>query len=637
MTILEGDIKLLASRVMEDVPEGGGGPSGTVIPYGKTNGMFRDIPETGRAGGEVSIREVVAAVQNTDVEPLTGVNIILSQLPTDPNVSVTLAKCDTFARRTDIAQAIANYLIQGTTWSGVLLEDHVVGMRSIQILHRPGTPAPTIGRTLVLVYQAGTVNERLQYIRVTRTDTEARVFTVGSGGSFLDFEAAVTKVELSDALRFAFPGSPPSREFATAADKTVIRDTTVADASAYYGASAIAMAAALGDNVLRVASIFTQLVPSSRTETIALDQRPAAQRSITLAQAPRKVQVATAPHTDRIKIQQENRTYSYVRILKPFPAAGSIAISFRAVGNWYTVVDDGQGHLEGGGATGTINYANGSLALTLPALPDVGSSVIFAWGERSAFTDRSGQADFRAPEVVFKLAQVPVVPGSVVITWQSGGVTKTATANAQGVISGHATGEVNHASGDVYMHPAAMIDAGGQYSVAYDRSPQVTKEVLPTVDAAGFATIVLDSVPAPRSVKLRWITVRNISSSSGGSSAGTSASKRTDTTTTVTWPNGTPPVRVPVSTTRIQLGLVDSGVDRYVPYMAPGGTRSATGAQVYIALKATLDAGGYHYDAPDVSAVTWNEVDISKGEKEIGTLTYRLWGRHTESAGSISA
>ena len=27
MTILEGDIKLLASRVMDDVPEGGGGPN----------------------------------------------------------------------------------------------------------------------------------------------------------------------------------------------------------------------------------------------------------------------------------------------------------------------------------------------------------------------------------------------------------------------------------------------------------------------------------------------------------------------------------------------------------------------------------------------------------------------------------
>ena len=49
MTILEGDIKLLASRVMDDVPEGGGGPTGTVIPYGGSNHIFRDITEADRA------------------------------------------------------------------------------------------------------------------------------------------------------------------------------------------------------------------------------------------------------------------------------------------------------------------------------------------------------------------------------------------------------------------------------------------------------------------------------------------------------------------------------------------------------------------------------------------------------------
>mgnify|MGYP001264966164 CR=1 FL=1 len=48
MTILEGDIKLLASRVMDDVPEGGGGPTGTVIPYGGSNAVFGDVTEAAR-------------------------------------------------------------------------------------------------------------------------------------------------------------------------------------------------------------------------------------------------------------------------------------------------------------------------------------------------------------------------------------------------------------------------------------------------------------------------------------------------------------------------------------------------------------------------------------------------------------
>lgn len=627
MTIQEGDIKLLTSRVMDDVPEGGGGPTGTEVPYGASNSVFQDITEADRAGGNVSIRQLHAAVMTATTEPLMGASVILSQPPSDPNVSITLAKCSLFARRTAIAASIANYLIQGTTWAGTLLEDHVEGMRSMQILHRPGTPAPTIGRTLVLVYQPGTANERIQYVRVSKADTETRSFTYQAGGGYVDFDASVTKVELSDALRYAFPGSPPSREFATATGKTVIRDTTVADASAYYGAAPITSAVALGDSTLRVSSIYTQLVPSARTESIALDQRPAAQRSITLATAPRQVQVATAAHTDRIRISQENRTFSYVRILKPFPAAGTLVVSFRVLGSWYTAMDDGQGRIEGGGASGTVNYANGSLALSLPALPDVGSSVVFSWGERSAFTDRSGQAGFRAPEITAKLAKAPVVPGSITVTWTSGGAMKTATANAKGEFSGDATGEANHATGDIFLRPAAMIDAGGQFSVTYDHSNMVTKEVTPTVDAGGFATIALDSSPAPRSVTVRWITVRNVSNSSGANASGTSANKGTNTTTTVTWPNGKPPERIPVSTTRIQAGLVGSAF-AMVPYMAPGGVRTATGERMYIALNWQLDDRGYYYAAPDEAGVEWSELDVAAGVKTIGGVTYKQWGKH---------
>ena len=94
MTILEGDIKLLASRIMDDVPEGGGGPTGNVIPYGGSNHIFRDITEADRAGGNVSVMQVHAAVMTANAEPYMGANFILSMPPTDANVSVTLAKCN---------------------------------------------------------------------------------------------------------------------------------------------------------------------------------------------------------------------------------------------------------------------------------------------------------------------------------------------------------------------------------------------------------------------------------------------------------------------------------------------------------------------------------------------------------------
>ena len=151
MTVKDGDIRLLASKVMDDVPEGGGGPTGNSIVWGASNAIFPDITEVDRAGGDVSIRQLFAAVQTPDVEPLMDANIILSAMPDDPNVNVTLASCGVFAKRTEIAAAIAAYLIPGTEWGGFLLENHVQGQAAIHIFHRPGTPAPTIGRTLVPV------------------------------------------------------------------------------------------------------------------------------------------------------------------------------------------------------------------------------------------------------------------------------------------------------------------------------------------------------------------------------------------------------------------------------------------------------------------------------------------------------
>ncbi len=518
MTIQEGDIKLLTSRVMDDVPEGGGGPTGTEVPYGTSNAVFADITEADRAGGNVSIRQLHAAVMTATTDPLMGSSIILSQPPSDPNVAVTLAKCGLFARRSAIAQSIANYLIQGTTWSGVLLEDHVIGMRSIQILHRPGTPAPDIGRTLVLAYQQGTSTERIQYVRVTRTETEQRTFTYSLNGQFVDFQGAVTKVDLSDALRYEFPGSPPSRDYSTAAGKTIIRDTTVADAATYYGASPVASAVALGDSTLRVASIYTQLVPSSRTETTALDQRPAAERTVVLATAPRRVEVPVAAHTRRIKIGQSNRGFSFVALLKPLPEPGTVIVSYRALGNWYTLADDGEGLLTGAGS-GRVIYTTGSMDMTLQALPDDASSIVIQWAERVAFTNRATQgASINAPLTALRLANPGATPTTVTVRWASGGILRAVTDDGAGRFSGEATGTIDYPSSSLLLSTPYMIDAGGEWQVEYSFGAQVEQLFSsPGVDATGSATLVLQSQPVAGSIEVSWTTSQEVTQTGGGS------------------------------------------------------------------------------------------------------------------------
>ena len=589
MTIQSGDIKILAAKVMDDVPEGGGGPSGTVIPDNNSNAVFTDVSEVDRAGGAASIRQVHTHVQTADVDRFLGAHIIVSRIPNDENVAVTLAECNPFDRRTDIATAIENYLIQGPEWGGYLFENHVQGQRSIQLFQRPGTPTPPIGRTLVLIKDEGLGTEYKQYVRVTSVETEDRTFTYSTGGGYVDYTGTVVTCDISDALREAFPGSPADRAFARNALKTVVRDTTVADAATYYGAVPLSAAASLGDISAKVVGIYSQLVPSARTETAAIDQKPAAQRLLTLATTPRLIEVPIVPHSLRIRVGQENRGFSWVQMLKPLPAPGTVVISFMALGNWYTVSDDGVGGLTGNG-TGTINYNTGSIAVTFPSMPDAGSSVLFQWGENTAFTNRSGVAGYRMPEFSWEVAQAPIKPGTITLTWQSGGATRTATDNGTGDLAGDGTGSVNYATGQISLRPAYMIDAGGEFQTQYTYTPQVTERfegVSP--DAGGFATLTLGEVPAPRSVSIKWTTVRNCTTSAGSTEAVTNS-----TTTSGVGPDG-------------KVVYTGGSSGAHISFYSPTSASTSgfpPGATVNIKFEST-GAGAYTWDILDVNTTPW--------------------------------
>ena len=56
MPIQSGDVKLLKSAVMADVPEGGGAPTGITIADGVSAAIVPDFSELVRAGGLVYLR-----------------------------------------------------------------------------------------------------------------------------------------------------------------------------------------------------------------------------------------------------------------------------------------------------------------------------------------------------------------------------------------------------------------------------------------------------------------------------------------------------------------------------------------------------------------------------------------------------
>lgn len=265
MSIKQGDIQLRASRVMDDVPEGGGGPSNVVIESGQENAIMPDISQMDRAIGRDNMRQLCVTVDTEDRDTYQGSNVIVAKPPEDPNVSITLFETGgVYDTRAQAQARLEAYLNKGAEWAGYLYENHIKGQKVIQIFQRPGTELPAVGKTLVLVGNEGLSNEYEQYVRVIRATSIERTFTYDADK---DFKALVVTLELSDALRYDFVGSSAGRTFTRLTNAARVRDTLVADAGNYVGVSALQKAAALGDFTIIAKTIMTQIVPSAQSET----------------------------------------------------------------------------------------------------------------------------------------------------------------------------------------------------------------------------------------------------------------------------------------------------------------------------------------------------------------------------------
>lgn len=550
MPIQSGDVKLLKSAVMADVPEGGGAPTGNVIADGVSNAIFPDISELDRAGGRVNLRKTFVGVQTDDTDTYLGGNVIVAAPPLDERVSVTLFSASSaFDTRTQAAQRIESYLNQGPEWAGYLYENHIAGQRVVQLFQRPSAEVPNIGQTLVLIQNEGVAGQQLQYVRATNVESEIRPFFDAASGS--DYNAAIVTVSISDALRNNYTGSPASRSFARSGAGTKVRDTVVADAGTYVGVVPLTAAADLGDFTVSGESIFTQLVPSAQTETPITDVRsnglanalvptgesqvfiptvvftpaqslfiggPVYPGSLTISRSGVSVtdsggmlvsggvQVGTIDYDNgiaslttqvfegtispiaitfvpastpelisdqrAIQITPESRSLSYTFVLDDAPVPLSTSISFLAQGRWYTLRDNGAGVLRGSDVlfgAGTVNYATGSVLVTLGALPDVGSSLIIQSFSKATTIPgnntvllNSGRMylPFNTDSLVSEQKGSQSIQRSALsISWVDG-TTKTATDNGLGVIGGDATGTVDYANGVVRLSPNTLPAPG---------------------------------------------------------------------------------------------------------------------------------------------------------------------------------
>lgn len=507
MPIQEQNIQFLESQVMDDVPEGGGAATGRVIPDGQMNNVFEDISDLDRALGRFNLRKVFLGVRALNTDLYGGAKIAVTGLPNDAAIGYTVFTThDAFDTRANAQNRVESYLFKGPMWPGVLQSNHLQGMAAINVIQRPETRLPPIGKTLCLVENEGASNQKEQYVRVTNVDVTPTVFSDAKG----DYPRWVIRLDLSDPLRFDFNGHEPNREDNYSYSNRVrLRDTVVADAQRYYGAQTLRNPGAIGDLQIRVSSQFARLVPAARTETPLVNQplNPNLMRSIVAGT--RTVQVPQQAHTRAVAVTAENRRLNWVELLLPRPAPNTLSMAYMAQGNWYELRDNGTGALAGddpGWGAGTVNYVTGDVSITLGALPDAGGQIIYTWASPVHYERRDGDPEIPTGFEVFHELGEPIKPGTLVLTWLRAGQVRTATAALSGHISGDATGYCSHVSGEFRLEFTQPPDFNSLMGIDYQRQTVEQMKFTGVTPSGGLATLSIGQAIEPGTLEARWVT-----------------------------------------------------------------------------------------------------------------------------------
>jgi len=453
MAIQSGDIKLLASKVMDDVPEGGGGPTSIVIPDGASNSIFRDTSEADRTFGAVHMRHVHPSIVTPDTEAYDGANMIVARPPRDPRVSVALFYTgESFDTRAQAQARLEAYQYQGAAYAGILMGNHIQGMSNLTLYQR-STTTPVYGETLVLIKREGQPDEVIQYVRVTDVSVVQRTFEDASG----EFQRYQVTLSLAEPLRSDFPGFDVQRYDFTSADlsfKTRVATTIVANAAKYYGVQPLQIAAALGSFTVKAQSAYAQLVPSSQIEVPIADAR-SNQQSAGLVPAG-----GVVTHTSGAAFGPTSALFIGGAILP-----GSLSLVRSGVS-----LQDSEGKLLNGGVeVGSVDYENGICTLFVAVFGADVSPLVATYvpaAVPAAVSRSKGFAVTAANRTLAYARTLDVVPthGSLQISYMAGGRWYTlrdkGTGELRGADTAMGSGMLNRNTGTVAFTLGALPDVG---------------------------------------------------------------------------------------------------------------------------------------------------------------------------------
>lgn len=517
MPILEGDVQIMLSQVLADVPEGGGAATGEEMSDGVSNNLFPDVSELDRVYGRVSLRKVFPSVRTEDTDTYYGAHVIVADPPNDPAVSVVLFSTgDSFDERTDAASRIEAYLAQGPAYQGLLYGNHIAGQMTLMFIQRVNSVVPAIGTTLCLRKFENLAQEFEQFVRVVGVESNVQTFTDGGG----DFDRLVVICDISDQLREDFPGFPASRVDTNLdyTNKTRVYDTVVADAARYYGVQPLTEDITLGDFTAQAEGIFTQLVPSSRAETPITDARMNQQTDAAGAGGAAVTRSLTALFTSTQNL---------------FLGAGILpgSLSIAAAGITLT---DSDGLLQNAGVNvGTIDYANGVLALSTNVWGTSGQNFTIIYTPAGPLVGVTESIGIRVTPENQRLTWIATMspapqPRTLTVSYMSQGrwyvLSEDGTGGIRGSDSSFGAGNLNYDSGTAAITLGALPDVDSALILTY--VPEVSSEAIADADVAlGVRFSIPIALPdpiRPGSLSITWNdgSSRTVTDNSNGSLTG---------------------------------------------------------------------------------------------------------------------
>ncbi|WP_432460793.1 hypothetical protein [Agarivorans sp. QJM3NY_25] len=454
MSIYSADIKLMKAQRMTDTEDGGGRITGKQILDGEHNSIFSDISDLDRAYGSVDIKKTFLHVTSSAAEQYLGANVALLSPPQDESVSITIMSTgDHYDERSEARDRIERYLARSIRFDGLLLGDQLQGQRAIVLQLSLSAEQPAVNETLSLL-QTNDAEEQEQYVRIVRVDSDIRSFTVLRNNQNYTFKRRVVTCEISEPLRYTFQGNEAT-DLAAANDKTTIHTTIVANASKYYGICALKQSANFGDMTLHTEGIFSQLVPSARSETPLIDLNVAGQLATLIATG----------NGQTVQMNSSNIAPNQPLYIGTSVLPGTLNINIGSAS-----IADANGTLKLGElAVGSIDYVQGLLNFS-SSCPDYSGQVAAlqfepaAAPENYSFSDSIAITSETRGYAYTYAFEKPPAPASLSLSYMAQGkwyrLTDGGNGILQGVDSSIGTGSLNATTGSLIITLGALPDVG---------------------------------------------------------------------------------------------------------------------------------------------------------------------------------